>query len=280
MSEPADRPALDLSDPRFEPHRRSGRPPVGTSDPRMEALEAEREFLLASLRDLEAEHSAGDLDERDYETLRDGYTKRAADVLRQLDHGRAAPSPRPPTRWRRRVAVAVVAVAAAAGLGWVVADSSGRREAGQEITGRPVEERDDVASLLTEARALLTQQLLTDASDRYRRVLELDPDNAEALTYLAWVLFIGSGAATDEVRAQAAALATEQLERAATVAPDYPDPHCFLAVIARNSRGDSVTARAEAERCLALDPPGEIEGLVRSFLAGLDEDEAAGTTTG
>ena len=138
-------------------------------------------------------------------------------------------------------------------------------------------ERDDVSALLTEARALLTQQFLTEANDRYQRVLELDPDNAEAKTYLAWLLFIGSGGASDEIRAEAAALATEQLEQAVALAPDYADPHCFLAVIAENSRGDSTTARAEAEACLALDPPGEIEGLVESFLAGLDST-AGGTS--
>ena len=60
------------------------------------ALEGERAFLLGSLRDLEAEHAAGDVDEHDYVTLRDGYTKRAADVLRQIDVGTAALAPREP----------------------------------------------------------------------------------------------------------------------------------------------------------------------------------------
>jgi hypothetical protein len=37
------------------------------------------------LRDLEAEHSAGDLDDADYRTLRDSYVARAAVALRRLD---------------------------------------------------------------------------------------------------------------------------------------------------------------------------------------------------
>jgi len=49
------------------------------------ALEEERDFCLRSLRDLDAERDAGDIDEADYETLRDSYTSRAAVVLRQLN---------------------------------------------------------------------------------------------------------------------------------------------------------------------------------------------------
>jgi tetratricopeptide (TPR) repeat protein len=47
-------------------------------------LDEEREFFLRSLRDLEAERAAGDIDEVDYVALRDDYTVRAAHVLRQL----------------------------------------------------------------------------------------------------------------------------------------------------------------------------------------------------
>ena len=50
-----------------------------------EALEQEREFLLRSLDDLDRERAAGDMDEQDYRALRDGYTARAAAVLRALE---------------------------------------------------------------------------------------------------------------------------------------------------------------------------------------------------
>ena len=48
-------------------------------------LEEQRDFLLRSLEDLEREHEAGDIDDHDYEALRDDYTVRAAAVLRALD---------------------------------------------------------------------------------------------------------------------------------------------------------------------------------------------------
>jgi tetratricopeptide (TPR) repeat protein len=47
-------------------------------------MEEERDFLLRSISDLDREWAARDLAEADYRRLRDGYTARAAAVLRQL----------------------------------------------------------------------------------------------------------------------------------------------------------------------------------------------------
>jgi len=47
-------------------------------------LLAEKEFLLRSLRDLEDERAAGDIDDDDYATLKQDYTARAAAVLKAL----------------------------------------------------------------------------------------------------------------------------------------------------------------------------------------------------
>jgi len=86
-------------------------------------LEEERAFLLRSLADLEAEHDAGDLDDADYQALKDGYTTRAASVLRALDAGRAPGTLAPPRRWSRTLAVSAAVVALAVGLGFLVAAS-------------------------------------------------------------------------------------------------------------------------------------------------------------
>src|SRR5437868_2380987 len=51
----------------------------------MSDLLEERDFLLRSLRDLEAERAAGDIEENDYRELKDDYTARAAAVIRALD---------------------------------------------------------------------------------------------------------------------------------------------------------------------------------------------------
>jgi tetratricopeptide (TPR) repeat protein len=51
----------------------------------VEELRGERDMLLRSLEDLDREHDAGDLSDKDYELLRDRYTARAASVLRALE---------------------------------------------------------------------------------------------------------------------------------------------------------------------------------------------------
>src|SRR5690606_10308441 len=94
---------------------------------RLAALEEERRFLLDSLRDLDREYEAGDVDEHDYVTLRDGYTKRAATVLRQIEEGKAALPPKRPRRVLRSLIVAVVVLVVGGGIGIAVARSSGQR---------------------------------------------------------------------------------------------------------------------------------------------------------
>ena len=68
------------------------------------------------------------------------------------------------------------------------------------------------------------------------------------------------------------ATAKEQLTRAAAVDAAYPDPHCFLAVIAADSDGDMTTARTEADACLTNDPPAQVRQLVEGMF-----DAPAGT---
>ncbi|MHB8467048.1 MAG: hypothetical protein ACYDD7_19715, partial [Acidimicrobiales bacterium] len=72
-------------------------------------LGAQRDFLLGSLRDLDAERAAGDIEERDYEELRDGYTARAAAVLREMQAPVAADRVRPTGRRGRVIIAAAIA---------------------------------------------------------------------------------------------------------------------------------------------------------------------------
>jgi hypothetical protein len=76
----------------------------------LSVLTEERDFLLSSLRDLDAEHDAGDIDDVDYQTLRDDYTARTAQVLRAMERAKQPPS-RP---GRRREAAAPTPVSAGA----------------------------------------------------------------------------------------------------------------------------------------------------------------------
>ena len=230
-------------------------------------LEEQRRFLLRSITDLDREHVYGDVDDHDYEILRDGYTARAAAVLRAIEVGQAAI----PTRRRRRpVALAawiVGTVLVASLAGWLVARTSGQRLPGQAITGALP--GDDVAVKLAEARQLLgvdPQQAIL----RYQEVRELDPDNVEALTYMGWLIaqsgtsFASSGA--------------ELLRGAIKLDPTYADPHCFLAITSQRflQPADIDTARREAQACLDNDPPAEMVGMIQGFIDGLDAPPSTG----
>lgn len=82
----------------------------------LEALEQERQFLLRSLADLDAELEAGDIEEDDYRTLSDDYTARAATVLKAIEAlsrpkpgAKAPPAVRKAVASRRRTAASPVA---------------------------------------------------------------------------------------------------------------------------------------------------------------------------
>lgn len=229
---------------------------------RLATLEEERSFLLRSLRDLDAERAAGDIDEHDYVTLRDGYTKRAAEVLRQIDAGRASLPPRREASWARRLGVVAAIVAIAAGAGWLVAKSSGDRLAGDEITGDLP--GDGVAAMLAEARLIRAADPVA-AMELYGDVLEAQPDHAEALAYSAWLLLsVAAQSSDDAIVADAVETARQKLSEAIDADPTYPDAHCFLSVVAAEFDGDADAARSERATCLALDPPADVRTMIES----------------
>jgi hypothetical protein len=230
-------------------------------------MEEQRRFLLRSITDLDREHQFGDVDDQDYVTLRDGYTARAAAVLRAIETGKAQlPAPRP--RRRRVIAAWVAGTLLVASLaGWLVARSSGQRLPGQSITGALP--GDEVTVKLAEARQLLGVDA-QQAVARYQQVLDLDPDNVEALTYLGW-LVAQSGSSL-------ASSGAELLRGAIEIDPTYADPHCFLAITSARflEPADLDTARREAQACLDNNPPAEMVGMIQGFIADLGGPSTTG----
>lgn len=168
------------------------RRPARRLDPdALAALEEERDFLLRSLSDLDAEHAAGDIDDADYEALKDDYTRRAAAALRGIDDQRAAFAARPGIRWRQ-VLIWLVGLALLGGIsGSLIARSSGARDDNDEATGGL---RESTITLLNQARSLLGQQdRWDDAIDLYDEVLDEQPSNTEAITYRAWLAYRSGG---------------------------------------------------------------------------------------
>ena len=243
---------------------------------RLAELEEERRFLLGSLADLGREHEFGDVEESDYEALRDGYTARAAAVLRNLEDGRAALPTRTSRNWFAAAGVAVFVVLIALVAGFLIARSSGQRLPGDTITGGTSPDR--AAVLLSEARALLGSDP-AGASRRYLEVLSNEPDNAEARTYTGWLLAISTQNQTSADAAATLQIAKKDLERAIEIDPTFPDPRCFLAVIAARFEKDLATAKVRADECLANNPPTEMRGMIEAFASSLDPTSTATAIT-
>jgi len=242
--------------------------PSGRQLDRLAELEEERRYLLRSLTDLEEEHEAGDVDDLDYRTLRDAYTVRAADVLRQIEAGRGELPQRAPRRWGRLVAVTAAVVVGSVAVGLILAGAWGERSAGQEITG--LTPGDESRILLTNARDAMGQGDFQLANSLFGRVIEMERDrgreNAEALAYFGWTLALLTRQNPDDPNAadrlDAARLA---LGQAAEIEPDYADPQCFLAIIEFQFRDDAEAALPHIEKCEASNPPAEVRSLVSNF---------------
>ncbi len=223
-------------------------------------LQEERDFLLASLRDLERERQAGEIDEVDYRNLHEDYTARAAAVLRALKAEPAPddrPRPRPPAsspRPRRSLVVTVGVVLAVVALaGGAVAMFAGVREPGQPATGTvPV----GPAGRLGQALQLEVDGKALEALKVYDGVLAEDPDNVEALAYRGWLL----------KRAGLVDEAQLSLDRAVQINPRYADAHFFRGMLLYQDRKDPTGAVAEFRAFLGSNPPPEMVPQVERVL--------------
>jgi hypothetical protein len=212
------------------------------SRPALVALLAERDFLLASLADLEREHAAGDVAEADFSALRSRYVTRAAEALREIERletDDARPkgliAVRPPgfrqflgeRRVRRSLmAIGCICVAGIALL--VAAKLAGVRLPGESATGTVnVPSQVLVREELAQASVLGSERQVSPAVALYDTVLQQVPNQPEALTYRGWLIRLAGlqahSAAT--VRTGDASLA-----HAVAVAPGYADGRALYGV--------------------------------------------------
>lgn len=213
-------------------------------------LEQTRQFLQRSLDDLELEHDAGDIEERDYETLKSKYAARAAELDAVDDEIQEAPR-----RRRSRQAVAVIAVVGmlATGAGFALASSSGERVAQAPATGSIDASTTD---RLAQARQLLGEKKVVDAIKLYDQIIKSDPKNPEALAYRGWIVAL-AGLPDDGLA---------YVERAVAADPAYPDAHFFKAMILWQNKHQPAAAIPEFQLFLAGNPPDDLRPQVEAAL--------------
>lgn len=229
-------------------------------------LRHEQQFLLRSLRDLDNEREAGDIDDADYAALRDGYIARTAAITRELQGVETATSP-VQRGWLYRILVIVCVIAVAAGAGIWVARQSGQRLPGQSSSGA-IEQ--SASGILATARQLNFADP-GKAIELYTQVLKLEPDNPEALTYRSWILALTARAATGNVKQVALVTAVNDLMRAQKIDNQYPDAHCFLGIVYFRFLNSASLAKPQLDTCKALNPPTEVQSFVDSIVADVDK---------
>lgn len=273
---PVDTASVDPATPgRVHPaaHRRGGE-----LDPdALAALEEERDFLLRSLDDLEREHDAGDVDDTDHQALKDDYTARAAAVIRAIESREAAfERARPPRRRGRTLAWVVGLLVVSIGLGVIVAQSSGRRDPGESVSG---DIRRTNRDLLLEAGSLWTANPpdLLGAIALYDQVLADQPANTEALSYKAWLLYQTSTATEDPADSQVLlARANELLDDAVAIDPEYGDARIFRASVL-GARGFPEQGLADLDVVRPGSVPEYMGALLEAQRSRLERQAATGS---
>lgn len=265
-------------------HDQAAGPDVA-EDPAAAALAAERDFLLGSLADLDAEHAAGELSDDRYRELHDRYTVQAATVLRALERlatssaSVVAPSPR---RWRRALAGVVAIVIVAATGGTLLVRAADDRQSGQTITGN-AQSATDLDSLARAARrqptnpetqiayasALLDAGKLVDALKAFDVAARLDPANPLPKAYGGWIVFLAG--LTDE--------ALNRLNAAVAADPAYPDARFFRGMVLLRGRRDQPAALADLREYLRLAPNGAERDQVQALVSSLETAPSTTTST-
>jgi len=264
-----------------------------------ESLEAERDFLLRSLDDLEAERADGAIDAESYRRLHDDYTARAAAVIRALRDGVDARPAAPPTPSRRRALIVAGVVAFAALAGVALAAALGARLPGQTSSGNSGGASPSAASAAQTRRTLQAavarnpndsqarMQLafilestndLRGALQQYDEVTKLDPTNAQAEAQAGRILYLTAQASPADAP-QLVSLSKARLDHAVLLNPQYPDAHFFRAVVLGNEFQDYAGAMNECQRYLLLAPNGPWADSARQLLAQATSALAGPPTT-
>jgi hypothetical protein len=277
----------------------AGPPAEATLDPAvdlsadLDGLKEERDFLIRSLKDLDAEHEAGDIDEVDYRSLKDDYIARTAGVLRAIEASSAPPrrTSRPaaagPTaassstsrtsaersrrRWRL-TAVSALIVAVGALAAWGVTASSGSRLPGQTVTGNQqatgtaqggstqggtsqgTGTQSGVDQRIVQASQLVNKGDVAGALKLYDAVLKDDPTQPVALANEGW-LIAQAGMAANPARPDLIDSGLSRIGAAEQIDSTYAAAHFFRGYVLFRGKNDARDAVTEFRLYLsAVDP--------------------------
>jgi tetratricopeptide (TPR) repeat protein len=250
-------------------------------DRRLELAE-EKASTYRALKELAFDHESGSLSDDDFQTLRDRYEGRAADLLTKLDAmggvsvppaaERATLASRPWTRSPAAIAVGGMAllalgialgvgvsrysapdetnVGAGAGMPGPVLPDLGPLLPGAPGTGaaagKPISP-EIMARMLQAARESLMAGRYAEAIAAYQAVLKRDSKNVDAMTHLGLIVAMGGHADA----------AIETFDKALKIDPKYTPALMYKGQVLYEVKQDYAGAIKSWERFVALTPPGE-----------------------
>ena len=265
---------------------------VSAANSRRVELEAERDFLLRSLDDLEAERATGGIDDESYQRLHEDYTARAAAAIRALRDGEdAPPAPAPSSRGRRMLivggmvafaALAGVALAAALGARLPGQTSSGNAPASSPASLGSTQRRQQLQAAVAKnpldvtSRILLAQFLEADndaagALAQYDTVTKIQPTNVDAEAQAGRLLEVAAQAAPANDAPVLAFNARARLDHAIELDPQFADAHFFRAIVLANEYQDFAGAQNDLQHYLVLAPNGQFVGQAEQLLAQVSD---------
>jgi cytochrome c-type biogenesis protein CcmH/NrfG len=283
---------------------------VSLSDSERERLEAERDFLLRSLDDLDREHADDGIDAETFAVLHADYTARAAQVTRRLA-GRPVDEraeTRSDPRWGL-TALALGIILLTVTLGAILfaaprgtdgsltgndpdsptsTDSQAALEAERaRLTAAVGADPEDFDARLDLGLFLFQQRAYVEATKHLAVAQQLRPDDVEAQSFYGWVVWQAAQQSPEGPdRNELISIALEHLEIAVGIDPEDPGANTFYGIALLRGKGDASAAIPYLERAVTLAgdqaPPMLSEALAeaRATVAGSTTTSTAPTSVG
>jgi len=248
-------------------------------------LANEREFLRASIDDLERELSAGEVEAEDFAVLHARYRERlievetalsdqepssAEDVLAASSGSAPSSEVRSARRVRQRLGRRrtrlVIGIAAAScfvvAAALLAAALAGVRLPGESDTGSvSLSTAQQEQETLDRAAIVGSEGQVAEAVQLYDQVLRTDPSQPDALAYGGWLIRLAGLSAKNRV---VVARGDASVAKAVKVSPGYPDAHALYGVILYEDFASPKAASAQFAAALGA---GASDNLLESVAA-------------
>ena len=233
-------------------------------------LSDQREFLIRSIADAEAEHDAGDLTDEDFSLLVARDRDKLAEVETAL--GELAPLPRvgeisegaptappapstPRSRWRL-VGILASCALILVGVLILVDHALSNRLPGQAVSGGITQTRaQQIEQQLAQASTLYNGGQTTEALSLYEKVLSEDPTDPTALAQSGWLEW---NAGASDKQPSLEALGRKVEKQTIRVAPTFYGGHLYLGLILLYQDNNPKAAVAQFNLFLNEVPPAAL----------------------